>query len=167
MRTKRIIAIVFILLLFCWLSWTVGEIIKPEVLPVGSELPMILCQNPDGDFMLGDSPAKETIVVYFHPDCPHCLPQLQDYNRHIDEFTDTQFYFLTSDKQFFRHPRPLGTENLWDRSHIKWGIISKSDAREKLGCKVTPVTLVFDRVLCLENKVSGEVKVVNNNQMGG
>jgi hypothetical protein len=34
MRTKRIIAIVFVLLLFCWLSWTVGEIIKPEVLPV-------------------------------------------------------------------------------------------------------------------------------------
>jgi peroxiredoxin len=125
----------------------------------GSKMPDLIFEGKMGKELLVHDSTMTTIIIWFHPDCEHCLYQLTRINAHIDELSNTKFFFLTADKHF-PSTRHLGLwPNLTSAGHVRFGILDKERFMALFGKVITPTTFIFDRRGRLIEKIFGEVKI--------
>ena len=102
---------------------------------------------------------KSTVIIWFHPDCEHCLYQLTQINDHIHLLKGVRFFFFTAEKNF-PAAQHLG---LWPRltssAFVHFGIVDKENFSAVFGRIVTPTMFIFNREGKLEEKLYGEVKI--------
>ena len=102
---------------------------------------------------------KSTVIVWFHPDCEHCLYQLARLNDHIDQLVDARFFFVTSEKNFPTNYHLGLWPQLTSSAHVRFGILDKESFSNSFGRVVTPTTFIFNKEGKLEEKLFGEVKI--------
>jgi hypothetical protein len=108
--------------------------------------------------IIADS-GKATVIVWFHPDCEHCIYQLDIINYNLSLFNETKFYFLT-DEIIFPQKRHLGKwTTLTSANNVQFGIIRLDIFKKYFGSVVKPSTFIFDQRGKLINKILGEVKI--------
>jgi peroxiredoxin len=132
---------------------------KSDPMRPGTMLPILTFEGEMGKEYIENDAKKSTIIVWFHPDCEHCLYQLTLINDHIHLLEKVKFFFLTAEKKFpaVHHlglwPRLTAAEN------VRFGILEEERFMTSFGQVVTPTMFVFNRQGKLEEKLFGEVKI--------
>ncbi len=132
---------------------------KTERLNEGSTMPVLCYQKNKGEKVIERDPTKMTVIIWFHPNCKHCLYQLDLLNENLSSFYHAQFFFFTDDL-IFPEDRCLGKwPNLTSADNVRFGIIDKPTFEDHFGSVVMPSVFIFDRSGKLTNKTFGEVKI--------
>jgi peroxiredoxin len=125
----------------------------------GAKVPDLIFEGKMGKECLVHDSTMTTVIVWFHPDCEHCLYQLTQIDAHIHVLSSTKFFFLTADKNF-PSTRHLGLwPNLTSAGHVRFGILDRERFMASFGKVITPTTFIFDRQGHLIEKIFGEVKI--------
>ncbi len=159
MTAKKIISILFLLTVFAVMGWLFPEATKPEVLPVGSYMPVVEYETPNGKNTLKPDNAKITIVVLFHRNCDHCVYQLNQFNDHLAMFREEIFFFLTTEENFYTGNAVKDWPKLMQAQNVNWGIVEKKYFKESFGSTIYPGIYIFDQRGKLAYKIHGEVKL--------
>ena len=129
-----------------------------EELTQGSNLPLLSYEGNMGEVKIEKDSTKSTVIIWFHPDCEHCLYQLHIIDQDLSVFNQTRFFFFTDDKKF-PSDRHLGKwTNLTSTTNVRFGIIDQGLFSDHFGPVVKPSLFIFNREGKLTNKVFGEVK---------
>lgn len=129
-----------------------------EKLAQGANLPLLSYEGNMGEVKIERDSTKKTVIIWFHPDCEHCLYQLHVIDQHLIAFTAARFFFLTDDYKF-PQDRHLGKwPNLTSSENVRFGIINQGLFNSHFGPVVKPSIFIFNREGKLTNKVFGEVK---------
>ena len=155
---KRVTATVFLLLLTGSVIWMIIEGTKPEILPVGSNLPDIGFLTQDGKTTI-EKTNKKILIVFFSKECPHCKYELNVLNDNVEKLKDTKIYLFTIDKDFFRDEKIRSYSNLTTNKNVTFGIVNKEEYKAKLGGMVTPTLYFFNEKGILTAKLKGETKL--------
>ena len=159
MKAKKIVSILFALTVCALMGWLFYEATRPEILPVGSDMPALEYTTPNGNNVLKPDSAKVTIVVLFHRNCDHCVYQLNQFNVHLQNFTKIKIILLTTDKHFFNNNAMENWPALARARNIDWGQVKKDSFRKLFGSVTYPGIYIFDRNGKLGYKIHGEVKI--------
>jgi hypothetical protein len=129
-------------------------IIQPDAL-----LPDLTYEGKMGTELIERDSTKNTVVVWFHPDCEHCIYQLSLINDHIQLLGGARFFFLTAAKNF---PASIHL-GLWpaltSAEQVRFGILDEEKFTASFGRVVTPTIFIFNRQGRLKEKLFGEVKI--------
>ena len=129
-----------------------------EKLAPGANLPLLSYEGKMGEVKIERDSTKTTVIIWFHPECEHCLYQLHVINKHLFAFSEARFFFFTDDYKF-PQDRHLGKwTNLTSSENVRFGIIDKGMFTSHFGPVVKPSLFIFNRKGKLTNKMFGEVK---------
>jgi len=157
---KRVFTIAFIAIICGLLSWLIFQSLKQDVLPMGSAMPEL--RYFDGRFqkIIKPDSLNSTLIMIFHKECEHCQYQLNQFDKNIKRFGRTRMFLLTTDPKFFKDdsikqkwPALVSSQNIF------WGVVKRSEFKEKFGRFVFPFFYLFDNSGKLCFKVKGEVKL--------
>jgi peroxiredoxin len=124
----------------------------------GTKIPELIFEGKMGKENLTNDDDKTTVIIWFHPDCEHCLYQLTQINAFIDLLSNTKFFFLTAERKF-PSTRHLGLwPNLTTAEHVRFGVLEKERFMASFGKVTTPTTFIFNKRGILVEKIFGEVK---------
>jgi len=130
-----------------------------EPMNPGTKMPELMFEGKMGNERLIHDSTMTMVIIWFHPDCEHCLYQLTQINAHIDLLRDTKFFFLTAEKDF-PSTRHLGLwPNLTSADHVRFGVLDKESFKASFGKVITPTTFIFNKQGKLVEKIFGEVKI--------
>lgn len=125
----------------------------------GSILPLLIYEGKTGMNKIERENNKTTVIVWFHPNCGHCLYQLNVFNDNINAFNETRLFFLT-ESRIFPQKKHLGKwQNLTSAVNVKFGITSRDVFCDLFGPVVNPSIFIFDKAGVLISKIYGEVKL--------
>jgi hypothetical protein len=149
----------FFMLIFVSLIVGLGiQLLKPDVLPLGSAMPEIEFYSCDSILRLKPDSTINTLVVYFHNKCKYCRYQLKLFNDHINDFKDLKLYLLTREKELFKNQEPKKWPALSGAKNVFWGIVDRNLFVSGFGSGLTPSLYFFDKDGMLYNKIRGEVR---------
>jgi len=132
---------------------------KTEKFNEGSAMPVLAYEGNMGKKVIERDSIKTTVIIWFHPDCQHCLYQLDIINRNFFSFHEVKFFFLTDDL-IFPEDRHLGKwPNLTSADNVQFGIVGQSVFEHHFGSVVKPSIFIFNEKGKLTKKVFGEVKI--------
>ena len=153
---RHVIAYCFILFIFLVLLVLTYLNLKPVPgLKIGDSFPGIPCHTTAGPGFLVRPESGTSILLLFHPDCDHCLYQLDLFDRRIRHFKDKNLIFLTADSDFDLTSIPKTWPNLVG---CLWGKVNQDTLRDRFGPSSLPAFFVFDENGHLTQKQSGEMK---------
>lgn len=155
---KRILSMIFIIIILGFIIFLLVRNSKDEILPVGSNLPGIEYSGISGCGKL-HSEMRPVIIIYFSPTCGHCQYQLKVFNRHIKQFKNMTIYFLTTAKNFFDKKLNTNWNNLNSSTNVIFGIINKDTFKKNFGYTITPSFFFFSDKGKLKEKIKGELKL--------
>ncbi|MBN1996817.1 hypothetical protein JW935_04635 [candidate division KSB1 bacterium] len=138
------------------MAWLVYEISKPEILPVGSKIPVFSYLTKNGKQTFITDSSRMTIVMLFHPQCDLCKYMLDQFERFIGQFDSAEICFFTPHKQFFTQNNNSG---LYSAENVNWGILSRKDVMSIFGTNAVPALYIFDRSGHLVYKRKGAIKL--------
>lgn len=81
--------------IFCWITLA-GCLLKQRA----PTLPSFTLLGIDSSKIFSTAnihKGKATILVYFSPDCEHCQQETEDWIKHINQFKNAQFIYITND----------------------------------------------------------------------
>jgi hypothetical protein len=159
MFLKRLISIIFIFLILGVFGWLVFQILKPDRLPVGAQLPAIeyLDEQKCIRILTPDSVYK-TLIVHFHENCRYCKYQLAQLEQHVNELQLTRILLLTSDVGFFDSDVMTEWPQLCAARCVSWGIVDVIDFERYFGHTAVPGLYFFDSNGVLYDKQFGEMR---------
>lgn len=159
MLIKRILLSVFVLLVLCLVGRLLIIVLQPEVLPVGSIMPMITFEDESGTQVLRPDSIHKIIILCFHSDCEHCMYELNVINHNFQKFRNINIYFLTAEEDFNLRDYLNKFPKLNQTDNVKWGYLHNNVFENKLGGFGVPYILIFDKYGMLLNKITGEIKL--------
>lgn len=140
------------------ISWLVVEGSKPEVLPIGSDLPDISFQNTYGEISKLVRNKNKTLIVFFSKDCPHCEYELNVLNENVEKLSGVKIYLFTIDEDYLESEEVKKYKSLMNAPNVDFGVINKKEYKMKLGSTVTPTLYFFNKKKVLTAKIKGETK---------
>ncbi len=156
---KRIMSLLFFLVILTAFVWLLQEALRPEVLPVGSELPELSYLTQNGKNHLKQDFGRVTLVMLFHPDCEHCEYQLNQFNDHFEKFDNMILVLLTMDQNFFVNDQIKTWPVLSQVNNVCWGIVERNHFKDLFGSFAYPSSYIFNQSGILSHKIRGEVKI--------
>ena len=132
---------------------------KNEIMKPGARMPQLTFEGKMGKEYLINDYKTPTVIIWFHPDCAHCLYQLTEINDHLHLLGETKFFFLTADRNFPANKHVGLWPNLTSTNQVRFGILDKERFTTSFGKVVTPTTYIFNKQGNLEKKLLGEVKI--------
>ena len=160
MLVKRLFSVSFLLAVLAILVWLVYEILKPEILAVGSIMPELSYIGSKGKpRKLITEGFNNKIVILFDRNCEHCEYQLNQFNEHVNQFKNTNIYLLTTENRFFEIDGMSKWPALADSENFHWGVVDKNEFKSKFGMTVIPQFFFFDKNSKLHHKIRGEVRI--------
>lgn len=155
---KYIIIIMLTTLIIGLALFFILETTKPELLPPGSTMPEIQYLDKNGSHVLQIELKNKSIIMFFSLDCDHCLYQLSQFQRHIDELGDMNLILLTPDKNVFINHCLSQFDILLQRKNVTLGIVEKNIFKTKFGSTALPILFCFNSSGQLIKKFKGETK---------
>jgi hypothetical protein len=149
-----IVLIVISLSLFYYL-----QLEKTTRYPVGKRMLNLTIEGKMGQETISFNSTLNTILIWFYPECEHCLYQLNTINNHLERLPATRIIFLTGERTFFSNNYRIHWPNLIKSSHVLFGIVDKSRFIDEFGPVITPSLLFFNHEGILKEKLLGEVKI--------
>jgi hypothetical protein len=136
--------------------WLGVQLTRPEVLPLGAELPAIPVAGPRLDTVLREAGGERLVVLYFHTDCAACLEQLRMLEAGAPSLGPVRLYLLTDEENvdlasFARRWPRLSTSD-----QVSWGVAGREEFRRRFGARSTPAIFVFGPEGRLEAKLLGQ-----------
>ncbi len=156
---KRIMSWLFFLVFVAAFVWLLYETFRPEVLPVGSEMPELEYLSRNGKVHLKTDNGRVTLVMIFHPDCEHCEELLKQISGHSNELASMSFIFLTTDQNFFVNDQIKAWPVLSQLNNVDWGTVERSHFIDLFGPFAYPISYIFSPSGKLSHKISGKVKM--------
>jgi hypothetical protein len=125
----------------------------------GSAMPVITYNGNVGKKVIEKDSTQTTVIIWFHPDCEHCLYQLDIINKNFLSFHDAEFFFFTDD-EIFPEARHLGRwPNLTSADNVRFGIIERFTFENYFGSVMMPSFYIFNKKGKLTKKIFGEIKI--------
>jgi len=115
-KYKRTAALIISIIMSLYLIWLLHGALRPPVLPLGASMPVLAFTSPAGPDSLRPSPTRTTLIMLFSRHCPHCLYELNLFEKHIDELDGALIYLTTTDRDFIP-----GFDNL------QWPALSRTE----------------------------------------
>ena len=159
MMVKRIISLLFFLVLLSALGWLLRETLRPEVLPLGSELPELEYLTQNGKNYLKPDSGQVMLVMLFHPDCEHCEYQLNRFNDQSEKLDSMSLVLLTTDQKIFVNDKIKTWPVLSQLNNVGWGIVERNHFKDLFGSFAYPSSYIFNQSGILSHKIRGEVKI--------
>jgi peroxiredoxin len=158
MKYKRSTMLILGLAMAAFLAWLLYSALQPSVLPLGTVLPQMPYETSSGKDHLQMIDGKPTVVMLFSRQCPHCLYELNLFEKNIHELTGSRLYLITVEPDF-----KIGLDNLrWpslsSSNEIIWGKTAEADFKHFFGTPISPSIYIFNRRGKLQQKIRGEVK---------
>lgn len=154
---KRIIAIIFVAIFITSIVWLIIEGSKPEVFPIGSDLPKISILTHYGRKTITETNDR-TLIIFFSKECPHCKYELSVLNKNITKLEEAKIYLLTADKDYLKSEEIKNYSNLINSKNVIFGIVNKEEYKAKFGSIVLPNLSFFNENGKLTAKIKGETK---------
>jgi len=159
MHLKRFLITVCMVIFLGLICWLIIKAIKPEILPKGAPIPELKYFDAKGVQILKPDSAKNTIVIFFHLECDHCMYQMDQFNSHLDEFININLIFLTTDSKQLKNNNIEQWHNITGAKNVQWGIVDKDEFKQSFGSIATPTMFLFNKSGQLSDKFRGEVKL--------
>jgi hypothetical protein len=159
MRTKRRIVIFGGVVLMILLSWVFYNALQPPVLPVGALLPHLPCITCEGIDTLRTNGPHGTLIMLFSTRCPHCLYELDVFDKNYSALSHIQIYLVTTDPGFQLCKDSMRWFNLFTADRVVWARITEYDFIRHFGSAISPAMFIFDAHGILKSKIRGEVKL--------
>jgi hypothetical protein len=151
---KRIISIVFALIIGLTMGKLLVMALTPPILPIGAKAPQFEYKNAHGEKVIFQSHDFD-IVMFFNTGCEHCVYQLELLNDNLDAFAQAQLYLLTSNEKVDEFSK---WKHLNASERVTWGTVSLETIKTNFGKPATPSFYIF-RNRQLKTKFYGEVKL--------
>lgn len=152
--------IVFFMMVFLGLiGWLFLQALRPEIFPVGSMMPELKYQNPEGTHILKRDTRQNTMIVLFHQQCDHCRYQLEQFNDHFNDFIGAKIFIFTTEQQFFKDSNLNQWPRLSNSGNVFWGIVDRTEFKNKFGSTATPSIFFFNESGTLYHKIQGERRI--------
>jgi peroxiredoxin len=149
-----LIILSFVMMFLLQVQFKSGDTLHP-----GSPLPGVKYYNRNGfQFLVADS-TKPLIVLYFHPDCEHCIYQLEMIEKNIDRFDSENLIFLTYANRFFADNRDQRWSLLAIHNNYTFGIVNENEFVKSFGTIYKPAIFIFNRKGILCSRFYGEVRI--------
>jgi len=150
---KRIISIVFALIIGLTMGKLLVMALTPPVLPIGAGAPQFEFRDYRDETRVFQSRDFE-IVMFFTTGCEHCIYQLDLLNDNLENFAQAKLYLLTPEKNIeFSKWKYLNKS-----PGVIWGTVSMKTIKTHFGSPATPSFYIF-RNGRLKSKFYGEVKL--------
>jgi len=162
MKIKNIFTLIFGICFLSVCGFLLVEILKPEVLPIGSAMPKLRYYNGSSFDLMEPDSTKRTILMIFHKDCEHCQYMLNQFNSNAEKFEETRVYLITPETDF------LQSDSLRQKwpvlaclQNVYWGVVEKNELVNKVGRFAFPAVYIFNSSSRLCFKIKGEIKMQN------
>jgi len=130
-----------------------------DKLRIGSKIPSLKYFNRNGFQILAADSIKPLVILYFHSGCEHCIYQLDQIEKNLDQFSSQKFIFLTYEKKFFAESKDSQWGLLSTQDEYSFGIVNENEFRNYFGTVYTPSIFIFNPRGSLCSKFDGEVKI--------
>lgn len=158
-KSKRNATLLIALLLAAVLAGLLYAALKPPALPLGARMPALAFASPTGSDTLRPSPTKPTLVILFSMRCPHCLYELDLFERHIDQLAGARIYLATTDRDFTPGADNLRWPLLSCAENVIWVRLEEKQYTRHFGAAISPCFFIFDHNGVLREKIRGEIKL--------
>lgn len=139
-------------------AWLLDAATRPERLPVGSTMPALEYRGVRGPERLATGSPERTVVVWFHTACPHCVSELDAFERELSTFDGARLYLLSSEDSLFSAGSLRSRwPGLAAAGNVTWGIVPAPRFQNVFGTMTTPALFVFGPQGTLVDKYVGEV----------
>jgi hypothetical protein len=139
-------------------AWLASEVLRPEVLPVGADLPPIRYRNGSGVEAVLAGRGRPMLVLLFHSECSHCHDQMDDLSDHLDALGGADLFFLTTEDTLPMREMSRRWPRLATAGNVTWGTVSGEDFRRDFGSRATPGIYLFGSAGVLRQKNIGTVQ---------
>ena len=158
-NSSRRIALVASFALVLLLAWLFYTALKPPVLSVGATLPAIAFHSAAGTDTLQHLPDQTTLVMLFSMRCPHCLYELDLFEKNKDQLATGRIYLITTDSAFTPGMDNLRWPALSSTKNIIWARLDEQEYQHRFGAAISPSFFIFDQRGLLKEKIRGEIKL--------
>lgn len=156
---KRAVFICVGILMILFMSWLIFSGLQPPVLPVGSPLPKLGIETCAGLDTLRCTPGRPVLVMLFSTRCPHCVYQLELFEKRLLDLASFRVFLLTLERDFRLCEDILRWRRLAAAESVTWGWVNGSEFISQFGNGISPSSFVFDIDGHLVYKIRGEVKL--------
>ena len=156
---KKIIAVSFMVIFIGVVIGIVIQGTKPEILPIGSKLPLITYISLNGYDTLKTDYQYKILVLFFSKECSHCKYELGILNEKLYKLDGTAIYLFTADDSYLKSEEIKTNEALLSNRNVKYGIVNKENFDATFGSLVTPSLYFFSKDGILTEKIKGETKI--------
>jgi len=139
--------------------WFFYSALQPPVLSVGALLPRLPCVTCKGADTLRTHGSNGTLIMLFSTLCPHCMYELDLFDKNYPAFSHIQIYLITTDPGFQPCKDSMRWLNLFAADRVVWATISEPDFNRHFGSAISPSMFIFDSAGILRCKIRGEVKL--------
>jgi hypothetical protein len=134
----------------------VFKLTRPDPLPIGSPLPMVLTHGMLSDSILRLTPGRTNVIVYFHAGCAACEAEMTSLNRENQQLGQVNLILLSGDPPDSVRAFSRRWANLVASDRIRWLAGNGSTIEGALGIRATPTIFVFNPHGRLQKKITGE-----------
>ena len=142
--------------LLVWLFYTN---LQPPVLPPGARMPALAFNSPAGPDTLRSQPGKTTLVMLFSMRCPHCLYELDLFEKNRERLAAIRIYLVTTDRDFTPGVDNLRWPLLARAENILWVHLDEKQYQRHFGAAISPSFYIFDQDGLLREKIRGEIRL--------
>jgi len=167
-KYKRRTVLLLALAMGAFLAWLLYSAMQPPVLPIGAEMPAMAIETCAGNDSLrlesGDGQAEKksgalaTLVMLFSTQCPHCLYELDLFEKNLTRLSNIRLFLLTPEKEF----KPCEVDPRWMKlalaENVTWARVAESAFGRSFGAAISPSLFFFDNSGILRKKIRGEAK---------
>jgi len=158
-KLKRHTAQAIALAVAALLVWLFYTALKPPVLPPGARMPALAFNSPAGPDTLKSQPGKTTLVMLFSMRCPHCLYELDLFEKNRERLAAIRIYLVTTDRDFTPGVDNLRWPLLARAENILWVHLDEKQYQRHFGAAISPSFYIFDQDGLLREKIRGEIKL--------
>lgn len=97
--------------------------------------------------------------MLFNTRCPHCLYELDVFDRNYATLSHLRIYLVTTEPEFQLCKEPMRWLNLFTSDQVIWAKVSEANFARYFGTALSPAMFIFDGKGVLKKKIRGEVKV--------
>lgn len=139
------------------LAWLATAAPARGLPPVGSTLPMVSYQTPEGAVMTLGAHRAPVAVMIFRESCRHCQRQIKALLAHWQDFRLERLVMLTYDRADLARPGP-DLEAMARLPGVEVGYLGPEEVARAFGALTTPMLFVYGTHRRLARAFVGEVQ---------
>ena len=101
---------------------------------------------------------KPMVIIYFHPECEHCLYEAKEIGLNATAFKNCQLIMITADDCIQRVEQFCAEYNLWEIDNVEILLDKENQFKKVFGKAVIPSVYIYDNNRKLKKQFLGETK---------